>query len=53
MSDEDISRREKNQFTAEKKVELADYCIVNDGDIEDIEQQISELLKNITLNKII
>lgn len=47
MSEEDISRREANQFSAEKKIELADYCIVNDGCIGETEKQIKELLKSL------
>ena len=51
MSSEDISRREKNQFSAEKKIELADFCIVNDGTLDDVARQIDELLNNIIIGK--
>ena len=50
MSDEDIAAREKNQFSAEKKIELADYCIVNDGNTDDIERQIRELLRTVGID---
>ena len=51
MSREDISRREKNQFSAEKKIELSDYCIVNDGNFDDIARQIDQLLDTLKDNK--
>ena len=47
MSDDDIKSREQNQLSAEKKIELADYCIVNDGTVDDIGRQIDLLLKDI------
>lgn len=47
MSHEDIVSRERNQFSPEKKIEMADYCIVNDGTIEDISRQIDLLLQEI------
>ena len=47
MSHDDIAARERNQFSPEKKIEMADYCIVNDGTIEDISRQIDLLLQEI------
>ena len=47
MSPEDIAARERNQFSPEKKIEMADYCIVNDGTIDDISRQIDLLLQDI------
>lgn len=47
MSAEEIVRREHNQFSSERKIELSDYCIVNDGTVEDIGRQLELLLKEI------
>ena len=47
MNPDDIFRREQNQFSAEKKIELSDYCIINDGTVDDIGRQIDLLLYNI------
>ena len=50
MNFDDIMQRELNQWSAEKKVELSDYCIVNDGRIDDIGRQVDLLLHTIMKN---
>ena len=45
LSDEEAAARESRQLPLEKKMELADYVIVNDGSIRFLHEQVGELLR--------
>ena len=49
LSAENASKREKLQLSAEKKIEYADFCIVNDGSIDELKKEITLLVEQ--LNK--
>lgn len=49
LSEEEANLRISSQLPMIEKVGLADYCIDNSGDLEDLEKQILQLIK--TLNK--
>jgi dephospho-CoA kinase len=44
LSDEEIDKRIKSQMSQEKKAEMADFIIENNGPIDDLEIQIEELV---------
>ena len=46
-SDEHASRRIAAQFTAGRKLELADYGIINTGSMEQLEEQCREIDLNL------
>ena len=46
-----VEARMRQQMDEDKKRELADYCIVNDGSL-DLEKQIDEIIYNIIVNDI-
>ncbi len=45
MSDEEIRVRESRQWTDERKLELADYALINNGPADCLRTQCGELLK--------
>ena len=47
MSEPEIAEREVLQYSAVKKMELADYCLINDGSRKSLEKQIDELIENL------
>ena len=48
MDEEDIKKREAQQLSPEKKIELADFCIVNDGGLEQIYEQVDFIINSLT-----
>ncbi|MBP5531773.1 MAG: dephospho-CoA kinase [Lentisphaeria bacterium] len=44
MSDEEILRRESCQWPAERKLEAADFAVVNHGTVRQLEEQFERLL---------
>jgi dephospho-CoA kinase len=44
---EELSKREKLQFSLDKKAELADYCIDNSGDEASTLRQVQRILSQI------
>lgn len=49
IDSEDFDRRESLQMAIEKKVELADHIIENNGTLQELEQQVDELYHRLTL----
>lgn len=47
LSVEEANLRIKNQLPMIDKVKMADFCLDNSGDIEDLEKQIKKLLKTL------
>ena len=45
LSEEEATARESRQFPLEKKMELADYVIVNDGSPRFLREEVRELLR--------
>ncbi|MBO7154197.1 MAG: dephospho-CoA kinase [Lentisphaeria bacterium] len=49
MDDEYIRKRESQQLSPEKKIELADFCVVNDSTLEEVEKQVTEIIGSLNL----
>lgn len=47
LSEREYTRRMKRQWPAEKKARYADYTVVNDGSIKELEKQLLELIESL------
>lgn len=47
ISSDEAKRREQFQLPAEKKIEYADYCVVNDGGLPELKKEISLLVEQL------
>ena len=47
ISAENAVQREKLQLPPEKKIERADFCVVNDGTVEELKREISLLIEQL------
>ena len=47
ISASEAKRREQHQFSAEKKIEYADYCVVNDGGLQELKKEILLLVEQL------
>ncbi len=51
LDEAEISRREALQMPEEKKLELADYAVINTASVAFVETQLDKFIKNIKLQK--
>ena len=51
FSDAEIDRRNNLQISADEKLERADFAVVNTGSLDDLNRQLTGLLKNMDLLK--
>ena len=47
FSDAEIDRRNRMQMSADEKLERADFAVINTGSLDDLEKQLTVLLKNL------
>ncbi len=47
ISTSEAKRREQYQLSAEKKIERSDYCVVNDGGIQELKKEIILLVEQL------
>ena len=47
LSVENARQREKYQLSAEKKIERADFCVVNDGGMDELKKEIGLLVEQL------